>query len=228
MEITRRRFLKTGAIAAGSFAMFALAGCGSNGTNPASNAAESSASGESSGMSSSESNAAYESSSAAANAQAGTTAVVYFSCTGNTKAVAEKIAAATDGALMEIVPAEAYTSADLDYNTDGTRANNEQHTNGMRPELVSPIPSVEGFDTVYVGYPIWWGTAPRAVLTFLEQADLAGKMVIPFCTSGSSSISGSISEVESCAPAANWKEGRRFSSSASQSDIDSWVAAEKA
>lgn len=150
-------------------------------------------------------------------------AVVYFSCTGNTEAVAEKIAAATDGALMRIEPTEPYIQADLDYNSD-CRANTEQNNGSARPALATPVPDIEGYDMVYLGYPIWWGKAPRIILTFLESADLAGKAIVPFCTSGSSSISGSIAEIEQAASGATILDGRRFSSGVSQQEIDSWVS----
>lgn len=151
------------------------------------------------------------------------TAVVYFSCTGTTQAIARKIAAATDGTLMRIEPAKPYTSADLDYESN-CRANAEQNSATARPDIAQPIPDIAPYETIYVGFPIWWGTAPRIILTFLEGADCAGKTIIPFCTSGSSPISGSIKELHDAAPDAHWGEGRRFPSSTSQSEIDSWVA----
>lgn len=156
-------------------------------------------------------------------AAAGNPAIVYFSCTGNTETVAKKIATATNGTLMRIEPAEPYTSADLDYNSD-CRANTEQNSGSARPAIAAPVPNVAGYDTVYLGYPIWWGKAPRIILTFLEGADLAGKTIIPFCTSGSSPISGSLAEIEKAAPKATVLEGRRFSASVSQQEIDSWVS----
>lgn len=151
-------------------------------------------------------------------------AVVFFSCTGNTEAVAEKIAAATGGSPMRIEPADPYTPSDLDYNSD-CRANSEQNSGSTRPALAAPVPDVAAYDTIYLGYPIWWGAAPRIILTYLEGTDLAGKTIIPFCTSGSSPISGSIAEIRQAAPGANVLDGRRFSASASQQEIDSWVTA---
>ncbi len=99
-------------------------------------------------------------------------------------------------------------------------------TIAARPAIAAPVPNVADANTIYLGYPIWWGTAPRIILTFLDTADTAGKTIIPFCTSGSSSISGSIAELHAAAPEANWKEGRRFSASASQQEVDAWVASE--
>lgn len=149
------------------------------------------------------------------------TAVVFFSCTGNTQAVAEKLASVTGSDLLRIEPAQPYSSEDIDYNTD-CRANHEQDSVTDRPEL-AVAPDVSGYDTVYLGYPIWWGKVPRVILTYVEQAALTGKTVVPFCTSGSSSIDGSLSELESAAAGVTWGTGRRFSSSVSEADLQSWI-----
>lgn len=156
-------------------------------------------------------------------ANEGSTAVVFFSCTGNTEAVAEKVAQAAGASLLRVLPAEPYTSADIDYNSD-CRANREQDSVTDRPALDVSVPDVSGYDTIYLGYPIWWGKVPRVMLTFLKSVDLSGKTVIPFCTSGSSSISGSLDEVHSAASGASWQDGQRFDSGVSQQEIDSWVA----
>lgn len=222
MKVSRREFLKAGIVSVGAVASIGLFGCA-----PQQGASSSKEANTSEGANVDTNTENTESSTqanpAASAVNSASPAVVYFSCTGNTQAVAEKIAAATDGALMRIEPAEPYTPADLDYNSD-RRANSEQSSGTARPALAAPVPDVAGYDTVYLGYPIWWGEAPRVVLTFLESADLAGKTVIPFCTSGSSPISGSIAEIEQAAPGANVLEGRRFSASASQQAIDSWVS----
>ena len=172
---------------------------------------------------STEEEAGVEEGESAASTAAGSTAVVFFSVTGNTEAVAEKIAQSTGAPLLRVLPAEPYTSADIDYNSD-CRANREQDSVTDRPALDASVPDVSGYDTIYLGYPIWWGKVPRVMLTFLESVDLSGKTVIPFCTSGSSSISGSLDEVHAAAPSANWQDGQRFDSGVSQADIDSWVA----
>ncbi len=150
------------------------------------------------------------------------TTVVYFSCTGNTESIAEKIAAAADATLLRIEPAEPYSPADLDYNSD-CRANAEQDSGSARPAMAEPAPDISGYNTIYLGYPIWWGKVPRIILTFLENTDLAGKTIIPFCTSGSSPISGSIAEITQAAPDASVLEGKRFSAGATQQEIASWV-----
>ena len=145
--------------------------------------------------------------------------VVYFSATGTTKGVAEKIAALTGADLVEIIPAQPYTTEDLNYNDRTTRATVEQNTPDARPEIANEI-SLDGYDTVYLGYPIWWGQAPRIMSTFVESCDLAGITVIPFCTSGGSGIGSSGDNLKANAGSGNWLEGERLSSS---SDIEGWI-----
>lgn len=153
-----------------------------------------------------------------------TAAVVYFSMTGNTEAVANKVAAAVGATPQIIVPAEPYTAADIDYNSD-CRANVEQQDDlSIRPELASPIPDAAGADVVFLGYPIWWGKVPRVILTYVESGTLGGKTVIPFCTSGSSGINGSLSELQAADTSVNWQDGRRFDAGVSESDIQAFVA----
>ena len=118
-------------------------------------------------------------------AQENKSLVVVFSCTGTTKGVAEKIAALTGAELMDLVPAQPYTAEDLNYNDRSTRATVEQNTPDARPEIASDI-SLDGVTTLYLGYPIWWGQAPRIMSTFVESHDFTGITVIPFCTSGGS------------------------------------------
>lgn len=150
-------------------------------------------------------------------------AVVYFSVTGNTEMVADKIAAALDVAPQALAPAEPYTSADIDYNND-CRANVEQQDDlSIRPALAEPLPDVAGATTVFLGYPIWWGKVPRVVLTYVESGALSGKTVVPFCTSGSSGIEGSLDELESADTSVTWEPGRRFESSVSEATIDEFV-----
>ena len=120
----------------------------------------------------------------------------YFSCTGNPKAVAEKIAALTGGDLYEITPADPYTANDLNYNNSGCRANREMNDPAARPAIGSAAIDISRYDTVVIGYPIWWGTMPRIINTFLDTYDLLGKTVLPFCTSGSSSVSKSASDIK--------------------------------
>ena len=148
--------------------------------------------------------------------------VAYFSATGNTKGIAEKVAASLPNAgLHEIVPEEPYTAADLNYNTD-CRANREQNDPNARPAISGEVEDWDSYDVVFLGYPIWWGTPPKIMYTFLESYDFAGKTVIPFCTSGSSGYNDS--GIKALAGSGvEWITGRRFSSSASQDTVKAWV-----
>lgn len=154
----------------------------------------------------------------------GNALVVYFSATGNTKAVAEQIANVTDSELYEIEPAEPYTSEDLDYNNDDCRANLEMNDDAARPEIAGAIENIEQYDTIYLGYPIWWGNAPRIMNTFVETYDLSGKTVVPFCTSGGSSISTSVDTLQELAgDGITWMEGQRFDRGVSADEISQWI-----
>src|SRR5699024_3264486 len=138
--------------------------------------------------------------------------VVCFSATGNTRAVAEKLAALLDADLYEIVPAEPYTEEDLDYGDSQSRTSQEMDDPDARPAIAGELPDLTGYTTLYLGYPIWHGEAPRILATFVESCDLTGLTVRPFCTSGSSGISRSAEGLEALAGAGTWLEGARFSS----------------
>jgi flavodoxin len=154
----------------------------------------------------------------------GGTLVVYFSCTGNTKAAAQTIANASNGALYEITPAQPYTDADLDYNDDKSRTTVEQNDSSARPEISGSVKNWEQYDTVFLGYPIWWGTAPRILDTFVESYDFTGKAVIPFCTSAASSIGSSGAELkELAAGKGTWLDGKRLTADVSEADIAAWL-----
>lgn len=155
--------------------------------------------------------------------QAAGTLVVVFSATGNTKAVAEEIARLTGAELYEIVPEVPYTDEDLNYNDDDCRANREMNDASARPAIGSETIDISACDTVFIGYPIWWGTMPRIINTFLDTYDLSGKTVLPFCTSGSSGISNSVSEIRAAEPDADVRDGLR-TSGADDSAIESWIA----
>ena len=156
-------------------------------------------------------------------AEAGNTVlVVYFSATGTTRGVAERIAALTGADLIEIIPAQPYTAEDLNYNDRSTRATVEQNTPDARPEIASDI-SLDGYTTIYLGYPIWWGQAPRIMSTFVESHDFAGITVIPFCTSGSSDISQSDDTLAGQAGSGNWLQGRRFDANVSDDTLLAWI-----
>lgn len=149
--------------------------------------------------------------------------VAYFSATGSTATVAEYIAGTLGADLHEIVPEEPYTSGDLDWNDPTSRVNGEHDDPGLRPAIAGEAVDLSGYDTVFLGYPIWWGEAPDILRTFLEETDLSGKTVIPFCTSSSSGLGSSAETLQAFAPNANWLDGRRFPSRASQADVSEWA-----
>lgn len=144
-------------------------------------------------------------------ASGGKTLIVYFSATGSTKAAAEAIAAATGGDLLELEPAEPYTSADLDYNNAGSRVSREHNDETQRDVALKATTADNwaDYDTVYFGYPIWWGIAAWPVDTFVKANDFTGKTVIPFCTSGSSDIGESGAQLAALADTGDWQTGKR-------------------
>ena len=152
-----------------------------------------------------------------------TTLVVYFSATGNTKSVAEKIASITGADLYEIKAAQEYTEADLDWNDSDSRTTHEQNDPSVRPEIGSDPVSLDGYTTIYIGYPIWWGEEPRIMDTFVESYDFAGITMIPFCTSGSSGIGSSGQNLADNAGSGNWMEGARFGGGASEDELRTWI-----
>lgn len=147
-------------------------------------------------------------------------AIIYFSATGTTKEVATALKEVTNGDLIEIIPEEKYTSNDLNYNSD-CRANREQQDSTARPKIANKI-EVDKYDVIYLGYPIWWGTVPKIILTFLDTYDLTGKIVIPFCTSGGSGIEQSLTDLKNYKQNIEWIEGKRFTNSSKQ-EIQNWV-----
>ncbi len=151
--------------------------------------------------------------------------VVYYSATGNTKEVAEYIATTTNGTLFELIPVTPYTTEDLDWRTDGSRVNLEHNDISLRDiSLVNTSPeSWEEYDTVYIGYPIWWGIAAWPVDNFVKDNDFTGKTVIPFCTSSDSGLGQSGELLEDMAGEGNWLVGKRFSSGAGEDEVVEWV-----
>ena len=151
------------------------------------------------------------------------TLVVYFSATGTTKGVAEKLASVTGADLYEIVPAEPYTAEDLNYSDRSTRATREQDDPDTRPEIAGEELDLTGYTTVYIGYPIWWGEEPRILCTFVEAHDFTDITVIPFCTSGSSGIGHSGSDLAQLAGTGTWLDGARLNGNASEEELQAWV-----
>lgn len=151
------------------------------------------------------------------------TAVVYFSATGNTERVANVIADELRADLFELLPAEPYSSSDLNWRDEGSRVNEEHNDPSFRPELASS-PDLSAYDTIFLGYPLWWGEAPHIVYTFIENSDLSGKTIIPFATSSSSPLGNSAENLEEAAPwSATWLEGMRFRSRANENTVTSWL-----
>lgn len=159
------------------------------------------------------------------NVSGGRTLVVYFSAQGHTEAVAEQIAENLNADIFEIVPADEYTSDDLDWTDDNSRVTREYEDESLRDvRLVSTeVPNWNDYDTVIIGYPIWWGIAAWPVNTFVEANDFSGKTVIPFCTSSSSGLGESGELLREAAGAGNWLEGQRFRSNPSDSDIQEFI-----
>ena len=151
------------------------------------------------------------------------TLVAYFSATGNTANIAAHIAEITGAALYEIKPETPYTPADLNYNDSSTRATKEQHDDSARPAISGQVENMADYDVVFLGYPIWWGQAPKILYTFVESYSFHGKTVIPFCTSGSSAIGSSATNLQKSAPDATWLSGSRFGGGASRDSVASWI-----
>lgn len=220
--------------------VLSLTACSGNGNSsssqasssaPESSAAESSASESSSEASSEISSEAPSSSEVSSQVQAGETAsgsnvlVVYYSATGNTAQVAQYIADSTGGDLFEIQPVEPYTDDGLNWTDDNSRVSQEHADESLRDvELVADtVDNWDQYDTVFIGYPIWWGIAAWPVDGFVEANDFSGKTVIPFCTSSSSGLGQSGELLADMAGTGDWQEGQRFRSGASQEDVQSWI-----
>lgn len=175
------------------------------------------------GVETTETGSEFDESTATTEATGSKTLVIYFSATGNTKSIAESIADGLSADIYEIVPKEPYTDADLDYNDDNSRSTLEMNDSSARPEISGTIENFEQYDTIFLGYPIWWGDAPRIMDTFVESYDFTGKTVNPFCTSGGSGIGSSAGNLEKLAGTGNWMEGQRFSANASAKEVQEWA-----
>ena len=159
-------------------------------------------------------------------AGSGNVLVVYYSATGNTEGVANTIADAAGGDLFELEPADPYTDEDLDWTNDDSRVTQEYENEDQRDvELVSTtVDNWDSYDTVFIGYPIWWGIAAWPVDSFVENNDFTGKTVIPFCTSASSGLGDSGALLAEMAGTGDWQEGMRFRSGADEADVQEWVS----
>lgn len=206
-------------LAAGTMTMGLLAGCGSSSESTEE---------DTSGQAAQEDSADEGSTDAAASDEAetsGNVLIAYYSATGNTEAVANMIADATGGDLFELEPTEPYTDDDLNWSDDNSCVSQEHENEDQRDvELVSTTPeNWDSYDTVFIGYPIWWGIAAWPVDHFVEDNDFTGKTVIPFCTSASSGIGDSGELLADMAGTGDWQEGQRFRSSVSDEDVVAWV-----
>lgn len=148
--------------------------------------------------------------------------VAYFSASGVTKAVAERLAKAADADVFEIKPAVAYTSADLDWTDKKSRSSVEMSDKNSRPKIAEHLSNMDEYDTVFVGFPIWWYVAPAIINTFVESYDFSGKTVIPFATSGGSSMGKTVEVLKSLCPGANWKNGKVLNR-VSDSELKNWL-----
>ena len=150
--------------------------------------------------------------------------VAYFSCTGNTKALAEAAADVLHADLYEIVPEVAYTDDDLNDRDENSRTRIEQNDVSARPVISGSVEDMDSYDVIFLGYPIWWGQAPKIICTFLESASFDGKIIVPFCTSGSSGIGSSAENLhELVSEDVTWLAGTRFGSGTTKEEIAEWI-----
>ena len=226
MKTWKRLF---GCLLAGTM-LLSLAACGQSGTDSSTGA-------QSSGqvqqepaettppVDASENTAAPEASAGENTADSGSVLVVYYSASGHTETVAGYIAQATGGDIFEITPVEPYTDDDLNWSDSDSRVTREHEDESLRDvELTTTeVENWDSYDTVFIGYPIWWGIAAWPVDGFVEANDFTGKTVIPFCTSSSSGLGESGELLAELAGTGDWQEGQRFRSSAGQADVDEWV-----
>jgi flavodoxin len=151
--------------------------------------------------------------------------VAYFSASGVTEHLAKKLANAIGADLHEIIPAQKYTQADLDWTNKKSRSTIEMNDKKYRPEIANRVDNMEQYDTIFVGFPIWWYVAPTIINTFLERYDLTGKKIIPFATSGGSGMGKTNKELADSCKGAILLEGKRFGSGTSEAELKTWAGA---
>ena len=149
--------------------------------------------------------------------------VAVFSASGVTKRVGQEIARISGGDFFEIVPVDKYTNADLNYMNSRSRSSVEMNDPSVRPAIAGRVSDIDSYDTVIIGFPIWWGEEPRIMDSFVESYNFDGKTMIPFCTSGSSGIGMSGKNLESNAGSGNWLDGERFGGGVSEDDLKTWI-----
>ena len=203
-------------IAMAAMLMLCLAACASG---------QNASNGESSPNSSSATETEPQANTTQTSSDFGNAVVVYFTGTGNTEKVAAYIAEDTGASTFQITPEDPYTMEDLDWTTDGSRVNQEHDDPSLRdvPLTTTEVPNWDSYDTVFLGYPIWWGIAARPVNSFVAANDFTGKTVIPFCTSTSSSLGDSAKLLAGLAGTGDWEEGHRFSQIAAAEDVSQWL-----
>ena len=148
--------------------------------------------------------------------------VAYFSASGVTKSAAERLAKAAGADLFEIKPAVPYTRADLDWTNKKSRSSVEMNNPASRPEIAEQISNIEDYDTVFIGFPIWWYVAPTIINTFVESYDLSGKTIVPFATSGSSGLGKTAEVLKPLCPHANWERGKMLNH-VSEQELETWA-----
>lgn len=149
--------------------------------------------------------------------------VAYFSASGVTAKLAQNLASAINADLHQIIPAEPYTSADLDWRDKESRTTKEMSNKSFRPAIANNVANIKEYDVIYLGFPIWWYVAPTIINTFLESYDLSGKTIIPFATSGSSGMGKTNSELAPSCPNSQLKEGKRFAAQTSAAELKAWA-----
>lgn len=154
------------------------------------------------------------------------TLVAYFSATGTTKRVAERLARVAQADLFEIKPAVPYSGADLNWSDKASRTSKERADASIRPALATKLADVSAYDTIYIGFPIWWYVAPRIIATFLESCDFSGKTLVPFATSGGSGMGRTVEELKNICSVAHFLSGRMLNG-VSDKDLADWVASSK-
>ena len=223
-KISRRQFLQ---VAGASAAALLLASCsGNSASSVSSSSVASSAASSVAASSEAASSAAASSEAASVVATTGKTLVVYFSATGTTEGVAQTIADTVGADLFEVVPSEPYTSDDLNWPDNNSRVSREHNDESLRTVALedTDVDGWDDYDTVFIGYPIWWGIAAWPMSSFVATQDFTGKTVIPFCTSASSGIGQSGELLAELAGTGTWLDGQRFSRGSSDADVTSWVA----
>lgn len=151
------------------------------------------------------------------------TLVAYFSASGVTANLAKRIAKVTEGDLFEIKPATPYTAEDLDWTNKSSRSSVEMRNKSSRPDVANRVEDMDKYDTIYIGFPIWWYVAPAIINTFLEQYDFSGKTIIPFATSGMSGMGNTNAELANSCKGARLLNGKRFPENVAESEIMRWI-----